>query len=342
MANLIFKKNNGEEKYQNFLIENGALFTQSNFYGDWHKFLGRKIHSFSVEDSNDQILLYAQGIELEAPFGKNILYFPYGPFYKKQNFDEVCQVFKNNLKKFLKENKTIFARLDFDPLLEENLNNEFKIPNKKTWKGSIFQPRNEWVLDLILDEENIYKNINKKNRYCIRQANDRGVKVEIINENIMDYFNDFYKLLETTSKRNNFSIHKKEYYLEVFKTIDKYQNGYVVISKFEDQICDILVFLNYGDITNFIFGGSDDKYREIPTAHLAQWHSIKFAKSFGMKKYNFGGISSDDYKLPELESVTRFKKRFGGEIFKHSDFFDLVSDKFLYWIYVLRKMIKGV
>jgi lipid II:glycine glycyltransferase (peptidoglycan interpeptide bridge formation enzyme) len=343
MSELIFKRIINPKDLQNFIIENYGIFTQADFYSNWHNELGKNSFYYAIFEEQEPVL-YMQTIEINAPFGKKILYAPYGPVYKKEYFEKALPILKTNLQKELKLNNVIFCRFDFFPTLnheqEDLVKKYFYKSHIKTYKGSLFQPRDEWVLNLLEDEEKLFSNIDKKNRYCIRQAEKAGIEVEIITKEFSKYFEEFYNLVTETSKRNNFGLHKKEYYKQVFDYLEETSNGYIVRSLYKDDVCDSLLFLNFGKTTMFIFGGSSDKNRTIPTAHLSQWHSILYAKSLGMTFYNFGGITTIENPIPSLESVTRFKKRFGGEIFRHSNFYDLIGNKFLYFLFVFRKLIK--
>jgi lipid II:glycine glycyltransferase (peptidoglycan interpeptide bridge formation enzyme) len=343
MSNLIFKKIINPKNLQNFVLDNNGVFTQADFYSMWHIELGKNVFYYAIFDEQEPVM-FMQAIEINAPFGKKILYAPYGPIYKKEYFEKVLPILKTNLQKELKNNNIIFCRFDFFPTLnveQENLVQKFFYKSHiKTYKGSLFQPRDEWVIKLLDDEEKLFSNIDKKNRYCIRQAEKSDIEVEIITKDFNKYFDEFYNLITETSKRNNFGLHKKEYYKQVFKYLDETSNGYIVRSIHKNEICDSLLFLNFGKTTMFIFGGSSDKNRTIPTAHISQWHSILYSKSIGMNFYNFGGITTDQNPIPSLDSVTRFKKRFGGEIQRHSKFYDLVGNKFWYFLFVLKKVLK--
>ena len=54
-----------------------------------------------------------------------------------------------------------------------------------------------------------------KNRYNIRLAENKGVAIEIIENNFEKYFEDFYNLIERTAKRNNFKLHPEIYYKNI-------------------------------------------------------------------------------------------------------------------------------
>ncbi len=57
--------------------------------------------------------------------------------------------------------------------------------------------------------------------------------------------------------------------------------------------------------------------------------------------FNFGGISTAESPNKNWESLTSFKKKFGGLEVRHSDFFDIVVNKPIYRLYNLRKLLKS-
>jgi lipid II:glycine glycyltransferase (peptidoglycan interpeptide bridge formation enzyme) len=61
----------------------------------------------------------------------------------------------------------------------------------------------------------------------------------------------------------------------------------------------------------------------------------------GCQYFNFGGITTIDQPNKGWEGLTNFKKKFGGEEVRHSDFFDLVVNPLIYWLYNLRKFAQS-
>ncbi len=350
MTILKFTEENFSEKHSKFLDENFAPLTQYGFYADWQNEIGRKQYVFTVTDQDNNIKLFMQSFIVAIGFGKNFLHSPYGPVLDKKiiNSEElktVLVVLIEGLRSISAKFNCSFTRLDFVPNIDQILQKVGNLgliqASKRSKDGSFFQPRVEWALDLTKDPEQIYREIDSKNRYAIRLAERKNVQVEIIKENISEYFDIFYKMMTDTAERNSFSLHKREYYTGVFESLKKNNNGRLVLTKIDNQIATCLVFVDYNQTTMFLFGASSTLLNKIvPTSHFAHWKNIQYSKSSGFKIYNFGGVENDKYQSESLRSLTTFKKRFGGYEIEHSGFYDLVVDKFIYKIFLFKKLIR--
>jgi lipid II:glycine glycyltransferase (peptidoglycan interpeptide bridge formation enzyme) len=178
--------------------------------------------------------------------------------------------------------------------------------------------------------------MHPKNRYNIRLAENKGVVIEIIENNFEKYFEDFYNLMERTAKRNNFKLHPKVYYKNIFENCEENKNAFLILAKHGDKILAISLILLFGETAYFVFGGSSDEYKNLMAPHLSHWQGIIEAKNRGYKFYNFGAVSSgSSYK--EFEGISIFKKRFGGQPLEYSDSYDLILKPIWYRLYNLRK-----
>lgn len=344
---LDFIKIENPEEYDSFLKENNAPFTQASFYGKWHRSMGSKVHNYSVKNDSGETLIYIQFLESNVGFGQKFLYAPYGPVLSSkvpvEDLEKILLFLKENLKKVSGELNAIFFRLDFSNAeskeVRKAISNIFKKSPKFTKKGSLFQPRSEWVLNLEKPEDDLFSDFNSKTRYCVRLAEKKNVITTVITENIQSEFEGFYDLMSVTANRNGFSLHKKEYYNSVFKEIDKDGNGYLVKSTVGGEVDSYLLIIIFGETAMFLYGASGDKNRKIPSSHLAQWISIKQAKERGVKFYNFGGISTEKNPDSSLDDLTRFKTRFGGKNLEHSDFYDIINKRTFYLLFLFKKLI---
>jgi len=315
-------------------------FTQAFFYGDWQKKLGRTVKRFLVIDG-EKTIAYFQLIKYPLLFGRSYFYVPYGPITKVFSEDFFVNL-KDELMRIAKAEGAVFVRLDFTPQVSNEILSKFFAKSPLyTYHSAHFQPRTEWFLDLDKTETELLMAMHTKNRYSIRLSERRGVTVEITRD-FEKYFDIFYELMTETAKRNGFSLHHKDYYANIFQNLENI-NSYLSIARFEGKILAIDLVVVFGKTANYIFGGSSSEGRNrMPTSHLAQWKAICHAKQLGCVNYNFGGISTGNYIYKGWEGITIFKKRFGGREVKHSDFFDVISNHFLYRIYNLRKLIKKI
>jgi lipid II:glycine glycyltransferase (peptidoglycan interpeptide bridge formation enzyme) len=284
-------------------------------------------------------------VKLDIPFGKSYLYSNYADAPKY--LDEV--------KKIAKTENAIFFR--FEPMIEIG-NRKLKIGNLQELgflrSSKSLQPQKTIVLDLAKNEEELLSDMHQKTRYNIRLAKKRGIKISE-EKNKGEYFEKFWKLLIKTAERDKFHTHTKEYYkklleLDITKLYFayKYDEGFfaptdVPASRQRIHAVAIVVFyqsqidkksvsgqlLTVSDSPKAIYlhGASDYQYRRDMAPYLLHWQIIKYAKSQGLREYDFWGV--DEKKWP---GVTNFKRGFGGREVKYTGSWDLPLQKFWYKI----------
>ena len=329
-----------KSEFNPLLITKNAPFTQAWFFGEWQEMMGRKVRRFEILD-NSEILGFFQIIKYPLPFEQSFLYIPHAPLLR-QDYEgqaEFLKEFREKLIEIGKEENAIFIRFDF---YFHNWNygskNELDRYFIKTpifhYYSSYFQPKFEWILDLTKSEEEILSDMHSKTRYNIGLAERRGVKVEIISQNFDKYFADFYKLLEETAERDNFNLHPKNYYENIFNILDS-DSAFLAIAKYNGKILAINLILIFGNMAYFTHGGSSGEHKNLMASHLAHWKAIKETKNRGFKFYNFGAVGE------RFLGISRFKKSFGGELLEYSDSYDLILKPFWYWLYSLRKKLQS-
>lgn len=328
---------------ENFDLNNfcdNAPFTQADFYGDWQKKLGRTVKRFLVYGDRE-IAAYFQLIKYPLLFGKNYFYIPYGPVIKDFS-EDFFNNFKQELKLIAKNENAVFVRLDFTPLVSnEILSKFFTKAEFYTYHSAYFQPRVEWFLGLEKTEDELLMAMHEKTRYSIRLSEKKEITAEIITEDFEKYFEIFYELMSETAKRNGFNIHPKNYYINIFQNLSK-TKSFLSIAKYGQKILAVNLIIVFGKIANYVFGGSSDEERNRMPAYLAHWKAICYAKQLNCDYYNFGGISAENKIYNGWDGLTIFKKKFGGKEITHSDFFDMVANPFWYRLYNFRKRVKKI
>ena len=281
-------------------------FTQADFYGNWQRSLGREVKRFVISVDNQNIA-YFQLIKYPLLLGKSYFYIPYGPVVKDFSSD-FLNYLKQELKKITKSENAVFIRLDFTPLIpNKTLLKIFTKAPFYTYHSANFQPREEWFLGLKQAEDEIFSQMHKNTRYSIRLAIQKEVKVEIITQDFEKYFEKFYQLMQETSQRNGFSLHKKDYYRNIFKDLSKI-NAFLSIAKYKEKILTIDLIIVFGKVAYYVFSGSSNEERNRLPAYLALWKAICHAKKLNCDYYNFGGIATDNKLYKGWEGLTSFKK----------------------------------
>ncbi|MBI2635406.1 MAG: peptidoglycan bridge formation glycyltransferase FemA/FemB family protein [Parcubacteria group bacterium] len=336
-------KNDAE--YNLLSTSENAPFAQAWFFGKWQEITGRRVRRFEIKEGEETIGFF-QVIKYELPFSKNLLYIPHGPVLKNTDLNnEFLEEFRKKLVEIGKEENAVFVRFDFfspRPNLpaggegRSELSKYFKKVPSYGYQSSYFQPKYEWIINLTKSEDELLSAMHPKTRYNIGLAERRDVKIEIIGGNFERHFNDFYRLLEQTAKRDSFGLHPKIYYRNIFETLNS-GNAFLAVARYDNNILLINLVLLYGNTAYFVFGGSSDEHKNLMAPHLAHWESIKEAKIRGMKFYNLGGVQANTGGYENYEGISVFKKRFGGELLEHSDSYDIVLKSVWYYLYNLRK-----
>lgn len=335
MIEFLELKNDAE--YNPLSIAEDAPLTQSFMYGKWQEMSGRKVRRFEIKQG-EEIIGFFQAVIYPLVFSKKFIYMPHGPILTEKPDEKFWKQFKEETARVAKEENAIFARFDIFPKIENNSEKFFKKTPIYSYRSSYFQPKFEWILNLEKPEEKILSDMHPKTRYNIGLAERHNIEIEIISENFNEYFDSFYKLLEETAKRDNFNLHPKDYYLNILEILDS-NNAFLAVARYDSNILLVNLVLLYGKTAYFIFGGSSGEHKNLMFSHLAQWESIKEAKTRGLAVYNFGGVQGSDKDYENYEGISVFKKRFGGLLLEYSDSYDLILKPLLYKLYNLRKWL---
>jgi peptidoglycan pentaglycine glycine transferase (the first glycine) len=192
--------------------------------------------------------------------------------------------------------------------------------------------RNEWVLNIQPDEQEILAGMKEKWRYNIRLAGRKGVTVRR-GEGQAD-LDTFYKIYETTSERDQFFIHNKAFYEEVMRLYSPDDRFALFLAEYQGEPIAGIIVLRYGRWSWYMYGASSNEHRNLMPNHLLQWRGIQWAKSHGCRYYNFRGIPDILEEGQELWGVYIFKRGFGGYAMRALETHDLVYQPLVYNVYM--------
>jgi peptidoglycan pentaglycine glycine transferase (the first glycine) len=184
--------------------------------------------------------------------------------------------------------------------------------------------------------------MHQKTRYNIGLAQKKGVEIEIIDKDFSKYFKKFYELMDNTARRNKFGLHGKDYYQNIFKVCEERGNAFLAIAEYDGKIIIINFVFCFGNVANFVFGGSADEYKNLMPSYLTHWEGIKEAKKRGLKFYNFGGYAENDKVYKGWEHLSIFKRKFGGAVFEYGNSYDAIFQPLWYYLYMVKKMLSSI
>ncbi len=205
------------------------------------------------------------------------------------------------------------------------------------------QPRETFVVDLALTEEELLAAMKPKARYNIGVAKKRGVNVMMSSD--AKYVEAFIRLVMGTADRKGIVPHPKGYYKAMCASLLG-ENGKIFAAEKDGEIIAANVVVFHGDTATYLHGGSDEAFRADMAPFLLQWEAMREAKRHGCSRYDFGGVS-----MAELEAgtgkwlgITRFKTGFSpttsATVFPGA--YDIVLSPVRYGAYRMMQRVKRI
>lgn len=325
-----------KEELNDFLgrQERSALL-QSYEWGEFRKETGCGVIRLVVADDAGPIAA-ATLLKVNLPLGRIYFYCPRGPVVDgsrigdQESRREILEFLFEETEKIARGEKALFLR--FEPSYPPPAT-RFRII-----KTIDIQPPRTLILHLSKSEKEIMEAMRQKTRYNIGLAERRGVTVR---EAKGKDFEDFWRMMEETKRRDGFRLHGKAYYRKMIELPGKAgmpENGLSVrlfLAEYGGRVIAGNIMAFFGDTAVYMHGASANEFRNVMAPYLLQWHGIKSAKEAGCRYYDFYGI--DEHKWP---GVTRFKRGFGGLEIEYPGTFDLVFNDFHYRFYEAARFMR--
>jgi lipid II:glycine glycyltransferase (peptidoglycan interpeptide bridge formation enzyme) len=189
--------------------------------------------------------------------------------------------------------------------------------------------------------------MKQKTRYNIHLAEKKEIIVRV-----SDDIQAFHRMSEITAKRDRFAVHSMAYYQRVFELFHPAGHADLLMAYYQDHPVAGLIVFTQGDMSWYMYGASSDEERNRMPAYLIQWEAMKWAQSKGCKYYDLWGIPDVDESILEEEfsqkhshdglwGVYRFKRGFGGEVYRSIGAWDRVYYPAMYKIYRLMMRLRG-
>lgn len=256
-----FVYNIEKNKYEEFVKSNEkSHFLQSYAWGEFsHACRGLTAHYVGVEDNNS-LVATALLLQKKLPLGYSYFYCPRGFIVDYYN-EEVLSFFIKELKKYTKEYKSIFLKIDPDIIWSKRDCNdqEIKLDNdpktifstlqKNGFKHLGFtknfetmQPRYTFRIDMNNSLETIEDKFSKTTKQRIKKATSLNTNVRIGTREDLETFN---YLMTVTENRKDFVSHDLDYYEKLYDIFNK-DNKFLIfigsinlddiITKYENEL----------------------------------------------------------------------------------------------------------
>ena len=346
-----------------------------------------------LKDNNNNILAESLLLKKKTPFNMCYIYAPRG-FLIDWNNKELVKEFTKELKIFLKEENAIYLKIDPDVMYQEidldanpipNGKNNYELYNYLKSLGYNHQGFNKlyeknqprYTFRTIFSNYNsfdeIENTISKTFMRSIKRSYNYNLKISIKND-----LDDFYKLINRISKKDDFKAFSNKYYEDLFK-LNK-DNNYVknfvatinlkeVIKKLEEEVkneknIDRINKLNK-DIEFFkskqedkdeisicsliciytekgawsLYIGNDDIAEYTGTVNRLYYEFIKDAYETHKEFADlFGVVGDPKTKYKNLAGIYEYKRKLGGTYLEFIGEFDLVNKPI--WYRILPLLLK--
>ena len=168
-------------------------------------------------------------------------------------------------------------------------------------------------------EDEVFMNLTQKCRYNVRVAIKHGVEIKVVGK---EYLDEFMRIMKTTGERDGFNIRPKEYFERMLDSLGDHVRLYMGF--YNGQAVCGTITTNYAGKCCYVYGASDNAFRNVMPNYLIQWEMIKWAIETGCEVSDFQGISGNlEDENDHLYGLYRFKRGFNGQVDELPGEFDI-------------------
>ena len=186
------------------------------------------------------------------------------------------------------------------------------------------QTRMNYMLDIGgKTPDELLMSFHSRWRYKIRVAQKHGVQCIKCDKS---HLPDFYRIYKITGERDHFDCRPMKYFEEMMDAFPDDQIG-LFLCYYEGHAISGAVTTRYAGKTCYVYGASDNAYRNVMPNYLMQWTMINWALEGGCYLYDFQGIPVDLTENSPMYGVYKFKKGFNGHVVEFAGEFDYIFSK---------------
>ncbi|NLG71664.1 MAG: peptidoglycan bridge formation glycyltransferase FemA/FemB family protein [Chloroflexi bacterium] len=277
----------------------------------------------------------AQILFRRLPLGFSLAYIPRGPVGP---WADAGEVFWREVDAECRRRRAIFLKVEPD-CWEEAHSPSASLPAGFRPSPHSIQPQRTLVVSLQGSDEELLARMKQKTRYNIRLAQKKGVVIRPSAD-----IETFYRLMVITGGRDSFGVHSLEYYRRAYELFHPHGACELLMAEYAGEpLAGLMVFAR-GRRAWYFYGASGNEHRDRMPTYILQWEAMRWARQQGCQEYDLWGIPDEDEATLEanftsrrsgLWGVYRFKRGFGGRIFRAAGPWDRVYNPVLYALYRL-------
>lgn len=165
-----------------------------------------------------------------------------------------------------------------------------------------FVEKHTHLLDLTLDETELWRRFEGRCRTAIRKAEKSGIGVRIADER--SFVETYYSVLDRLYQRQHTTPpNSKPFYLALWDNFSR-DNLIFLTAEFKGECIAGAIMALDKNRMYYLNGASRHEYNHLAPNNLIQWAAIRLARQKGAKSYDFVGS--------DLDRLAKFKRSFGG------------------------------
>jgi peptidoglycan pentaglycine glycine transferase (the first glycine) len=332
-------------EWDNFLTHRpNAHLLQTAAWGDLKAAFGWRVYRLIVGEIGAQILVRP------LVLGFSLAYLPKGPIGSEkqednaQISDQEWKLLLPDLDSLCQQIRAVFLKVEPD-FLERSEGDGIPVPMGFVLSHHGIQPPRTLIVSLRESEEEVLGRMKQKVRYNIRLSLKKGVIVRPSSDLRL-----FHTLMEATGQRDEFGVHSRNYYQRAYELFYPRRKCELFVAEYEQKPLAALMVFAHGQRAWYFFGASSNEHRDRMPNYLLQWEAMRWARAQGCLSYDLWGVP--DFDLDTLENsflqrseglwgVYRFKRGFGGKLYRTGGPWDRIYLPAIYKLYlwwVTRKM----
>lgn len=166
--------------------------------------------------------------------------------------------------------------------------------------------RQTFLVDLTVNEENLWKYVAKRARKYVRVAERNGVKIKETSDE--KDIKEIYSCISHTHDRVGAYLPPYDFFLKIHEKLGEKRISQFRVAVIDEKVIGGDVLFCFNDMVVERYRGIYEEYLDLRTNYLMVWTAIEESKKLGFSKYDLGGVSKD------AEGIYFFKSRWGGEL----------------------------
>lgn len=326
-------------------------------WGDAVAPTGERPIRLAVRDGTDSILGIAQVLARPTRFGRQVLYAPHGPVWRRDGPEAagVLARLLEGLRDLGRAERAIVVKVDpradlphrpvgsppagggpevsaapGDPVARALLAAGLRRARRDLQAGSTR------LVDLAVGWEALFAGLPKDTRNLVRRAEREGVQVTVDRSPDGAAIAAFHALYAVTAARGGFRPRSLPFLQALAAGLAADRGCYLVMAHLADRPIAGMVIARVGDRAHYLYGGSirEEAVRHANGPYAAMATALRALSEDSVGWFDLWGVVEPEASEAggDWAGFSAFKRRFGGQPIRHPGTFDLVIDPAWYLV----------